>query len=131
MRKLPHDDPKRIQFRNNDRLVKTLLLSALVPEVESLRALTAEKLAALNHGSIKSPIPGKEAAEVLRLVKKWRGSVGEINIGEEANPTISVQLSGVDTATIIEDGSQSEFTEEDLRTDRAGHAGCRWPNRNR
>lgn len=104
---LPHDDPKRIQFRNHDRLVKTLLLSALVPEVESLRALTAEKLAALNHGSIKSPIPGKEAAEVLRLVKKWRGSVGEINIGEEANPTISVQLSGVDTATIIEQARQT------------------------
>ena len=104
---LPHDDPKRVQFRNHDRLVKTLLLSALVPEVESLRALTAEKLAALNHGSIKSPIPGKEAAEVLRLVKKWRGSVGEINIGEEANPTISVQLSGVDTATIIEQARQT------------------------
>lgn len=104
---LPHDDPRRIQFRNHDRLVKTLLLSALVPEVESLRALTAEKLAALNHGSIKSPIPGKEAAEVLRLVKKWRGSVGEINIGEEANPTISVQLSGVDTATIIEQARQT------------------------
>ena len=104
---LPHDDPKRIQFRNHDRLVKTLLLSALVPEVESLRALTAEKLAALNHGSIKSPIPGKESAEVLRLVKKWRGSVGEINIGEEANPTISVQLSGVDTATIIEQARQT------------------------
>ncbi|MEX0866013.1 MAG: hypothetical protein WD030_01560, partial [Pirellulales bacterium] len=104
--KLPHSDPKRIQFCNHDRLVKTLLLSALVPEVESLRALTAEKLAALNHGTIKSPIPGKEAAEVLRLVKRWRGSVGEINIGEEANPTISVQLSGVDTATIIEQARQ-------------------------
>ena len=105
--KLPHDDPKRIQFRNHDRLVKTLLLSALVPEVESLRGLTAEKLAALNHGSIKSPIPGKETAEVLRLVKKWRGFVGEINIGEEANPTISVKLSDVDTALIIEQSRQT------------------------
>mgnify|MGYP000424548062 CR=1 FL=1 len=105
--KLPHDDPKRIKFRNHDRLIKTLLLSALVPEVESLRGLTAEKLAALNHGTIKSPIPGKEAAEVLRLCKRWRGSVGEINIGEEANPTISVQLSGVDTASIIEQARQT------------------------
>ncbi|MAX35346.1 phage resistance protein [Gimesia sp.] len=105
--KLPYDDPRRVQFRNHDRLVKTLLLSALVPEVESLRALTAEKLAALNHGSIKSPIPGKEAAEVLRLVKKWRSSVGEINIGEEVNPTISLQLSGVDTASIIEQARQT------------------------
>ena len=29
--KLPYDDPKRTAFRNDDRLVKTLLLSALVP----------------------------------------------------------------------------------------------------
>ena len=52
---LPHDDPRRVAFRNDDRLVKTLLLSALVPEVESLRGLNAEKLAALNHGTIKTP----------------------------------------------------------------------------
>ncbi len=91
--KLPYADPKRTAFRNDDRLVKTLLLSALVPEVESLRGLTAGKLAALNHGTIKSPIPGQEAAEVLRRCRAWvANGAGEIRIGEEANPTISVQL---------------------------------------
>ena len=98
---LPYDDPKRVAFRNDDRLVKTLLLSALVPEVESLRGLTAERLAALNHGTIKTPIPGREGQEVLRRVRNWAASVGEIRIGEETNPTISVQLSGVDTESII------------------------------
>ena len=106
--KLPYADPKRTAFRNDDRLVKTLLLSALVPEVESLRGLTADKLAALNHGTIKSPIPGKEAAEVLRRVRRWVASgAGDIRIGEEANPTISVQLSGVDTTSIIEQARQT------------------------
>ena len=103
--KLPIDDPKRVAFRNDDRLVKTLLLSALVPEVESLRGLNAERLAALNHGTIRSPIPGREAGgeEVLRRCRDWAGSVGEIRIGEEntTNPSISVQLSGVDTDTIL------------------------------
>jgi hypothetical protein len=101
--KLPLDDPKRIAFRNDDRLVKTLLLSALVPEVESLRGLNAERLAALNHGTIRSPIPGREAGEVLRRCRDWAGSVGEIRIGEEntTNPSISVQLSGVDTDSIL------------------------------
>ena len=61
---LPFDDPRGMAFRNDDRLVKTLLLSALVPEVESLRGLNAEKLAALNHGTIRTPIPGREAQEV-------------------------------------------------------------------
>src|SRR5208337_1361368 len=98
---LPHDDPRRVAFRNDDRLVKTLLLSALVPEVESLRSLNAERLAALNHGTIRTPIPGKEGQEVLRRCRTWAASVGEIRIGEETNPTISVQLSGVDTESII------------------------------
>lgn len=106
--RLPYSDPKRAAFRNDDRLVKTLLLSALVPEVESLRGLNAEKLAALNHGTIKTPIPGKEAAEVLRRCQLWRGSVGEIRIGEESNPTISVQLSGVDTESIIEQARRED-----------------------
>ncbi|PQO28928.1 phage resistance protein [Blastopirellula marina] len=105
---LSYDDPKRTAFRNDDRLIKTLLLSALVPEVESLRGLTAEKLAALNHGTIKSPIPGKESAEVLRRCKTWAASVGEIRIGEEANPTITVQLSGVDTESIIEQARRED-----------------------
>lgn len=99
--KLPYDDVNRTAFRNDDRLIKTLLLSALVPEVEALRGLTAERLAALNHGTIKSPIPGREGQEVIRRVREWASTIGEIRIGDETNPTISVQLSGVDTETII------------------------------
>ncbi|MCE2484106.1 MAG: hypothetical protein J4F42_01230 [Desulfurellaceae bacterium] len=99
---LAEDDPKRIAFRNDDRLIKTLLLAALVPEVESLRALNAERLAALNHGTIKSPIPGREGQMVLGKCRGWAARVGELRVGEETNPTITVQLSGVDTETIIE-----------------------------
>jgi hypothetical protein len=51
-------------LRNDARLLKTLLLAALVPEVESLRALTPQRLAALNHGTIKASIPGREAQMV-------------------------------------------------------------------
>ena len=98
---LPEGDPKRLAFRNDDRLIKTLLLSALVPEVETLRGLTAERLAALNHGTIKTPIPGREGQEVLRRCRNWAAGVGELRIGEESNPTISLQLSGVDTESIL------------------------------
>jgi hypothetical protein len=101
LEQLPWDDPRRVAFRNDDRLVKTLLLSALVPGVESLRGLTAERLAALNHGTIKTPIPGREAQEVLRRVKAWAASVGEVRVGEGTNPTITVQLTGVDTEAIL------------------------------
>ncbi|MCE9553883.1 MAG: phage resistance protein [Planctomycetes bacterium] len=105
---LPYEDPKRIAFRNDDRLIKTLLLGALVPEVESLRSLNAERLAALNHGTIRTPIAGREGQEVLRRCRAWAASVGEIRIGEETNPTISVQLSGVDTEGIIAQASRED-----------------------
>jgi hypothetical protein len=97
------DDPLVAALRNDDRLAKTLLLSALAPNVESLRGLTASRLAALNHGTIKSPIPGREGSIVLGKCRRWAAEIGQIKIGDEpTNPTISVQLTGVDTESILE-----------------------------
>jgi hypothetical protein len=63
------------RFDADDRLVKTLLLSAMVPEVEPLKNLTAARLAALNHGTIKLP-PGVDAARiVLNKLRTWASRV--------------------------------------------------------
>jgi len=103
VRRRPPDDPKAVAFRADDRIVKTLLLAALVPEVEALKGLTASRLAGLNHGTIRTPIPGRESALVLSKCRGWAAQVGEIKIGEEpTNPTIAVQITGVDTQSIIE-----------------------------
>ena len=99
---LPDEDPNKRAFLNDLRLIKTLLLAALVPEVEAFKQLTATKLAALNHGTIKSPIPGREAQAVLNRCRRWAGQVGEIKISDDTNPLIAVQLSGVDTESIID-----------------------------
>jgi hypothetical protein len=100
---LPYEDRKRRALRNDDRLIKTLLLAALVPEVEALKNMTPNRLAALNHGTIKSPIPGQEGATVLNKFKKWAAAAGQIKIRESAGgaPTISLQLSGVDAEQIL------------------------------
>ena len=108
---LEHDRPRagdpevarRLQrFDNDDRLVKTLLLSALVREVGPLKNLTASRLAALNHGTITAP-PGVDAARlVLGKVRGWAGRVGEIRVGDGPDPVISVQIVGVDTEAILE-----------------------------
>ena len=82
--KLPFDDAKRRGLINDDRLVKTLLLAALAPAVESLKVMTPARLAALNHGTIKSPIAGQEATTVLNKCKKWAAAVGQIKIQENA-----------------------------------------------
>ena len=101
--KLPSTDPKRKNFIAEDRLMKTLLLSSLVPEVEVLRDLTAERLVALNFGSIRVPIRGNEAATVLTKVRDWAARVGEIRLSDTGpNPRITVRISGVDTQAILD-----------------------------
>ena len=107
---LAWDDPKRAAFRSDDRILKTLLLAALAPQVESLKNLTPRKIAALNHGSFKSAIPGNEPREISRKLREWAGSVGEIRIGEDPqDPIVAIQLTGVDTQSII-DSVKSEDT---------------------
>jgi|JI8StandDraft_2_1071088.scaffolds.fasta_scaffold00582_5 hypothetical protein len=88
-------------LRNDARLLKTLLLSALVPEVESLKALTGPRLAALNHGTFKSPIQGREGADILRKCRDWAGEIGEIKITDDLQPVISIQVTGVDIEPIL------------------------------
>jgi hypothetical protein len=107
-------DAKRL--RNDDRLIKTILLSALAPNVESLKALTVKRLAALNHGTIVSPIANQESQIVLGKVRKWAAEVGEIKVGDDAqNPTVSIHLSGVDTDSILAEVNSEDNTGNRIR----------------
>ena len=90
-------------FRADDRLVKTLLLSAVAPKVPALKELTGTRLASLNHGSIRSPLPGSESSIVLGKVREWSRRVPEIRVGSEpGSPVIRVQLSDVDYQSVVE-----------------------------
>ena len=90
-------------LHTDDRLAKTLLLAALAPETEPLRDLTVRRLAALNHGTIKSPIPGEERAAVLGRVTSWAARVGEVRVdGDEQDPRVSVQVTGVDIESVLD-----------------------------
>jgi hypothetical protein len=95
-------------LRNDARLLKTLLLAALVPEVESLKALTAQRLAALNHGTFRSPIPGQEAQQVLSKIRNWAGDVGEIKVTDDPNPLVSIQITGVDLEPVLAAASTND-----------------------
>ena len=118
-------DPERLPaaFRADDRLAKTLLLSAVAPKVPALKELTAARLASLNHGSIRSPLPGNEAGIVLAKVREWNRRVPEIHIGgDPRNPVIRVQLSDVDYESVVEnakgednDGRRSELLKDLVR----------------
>lgn len=89
-------------FRADDRLVKTLLLSAVAPEVAALRNLTGSRLAALNHGSIVSPLPGAEASLVLDKIRRWQSVVPEIHINDDPlDPVVTVRVAEVDYESVV------------------------------
>ncbi|MDN4479712.1 DUF6079 family protein [Demequina muriae] len=89
-------------FHADDRLMKTLLLSAIAPEVPALKELTAARLAALNHGSIVSPLPGREASMVLDKLRRWSAEIPEIHLtGDPKNPTIRARVSEVDYESVV------------------------------
>lgn len=97
-------------LRNDARLLKTLLLGALVPEVESLKALTATRLAALNHGTFRSPIPGRESQDVMRKCRDWASEIGEIKITDDVNAVVSIQVTGVDIEPILRAAEANDNT---------------------
>lgn len=92
------------RFQNDDRLIKSLLLCSLVHGVEALKDMTCARLSALNHGTIRSRIPGREHQVVAQKLRTWVDlSGGAIRLSDDPiNPTVSIQLSAVDTDAIIE-----------------------------
>jgi hypothetical protein len=98
----PGSDPTPA-FRTDDRLVKTLLLSALVPNCPAFRNLTVSRLIALNHGLITSPVPGQEISVVTNKLRSWAPLISELQLGADANdPTVAIVLSDIDTRIILD-----------------------------
>ncbi len=88
--------------RADQRLVKTLILAALVPKVKSLKDLTVSRLVQLNHGTVKSLVPGAESQKVASLLREWAAAVHNLRVGDGADPTVTLVLDDIDTASIIE-----------------------------
>ncbi|MCW2929726.1 MAG: bacteriophage (phiC31) resistance pglY [Actinomycetia bacterium] len=94
--------PPAHKFRAEDLVVKTLLLAALVPNVSALNGLTATRLAALNHGSIRSMVPNQERALVTAVLKALNTEFGEVRLsGSEDDPRVELALIGIDTDGIL------------------------------
>lgn len=112
--RLRPDHPARIGCSNcsnkacraDNRLIKTLLISSLVPEVSVLKDVTASRLVQLNHGSLKVPIPGTEASLATQKLKNWASQIGQLHVGSQTDPSVRVQLEGVELAPILEQAAR-------------------------
>ncbi|MEY2226750.1 MULTISPECIES: hypothetical protein [Streptomyces] len=89
-------------FLADVRFVKTLLLSALAPDVPALRRLTGARLAALNHGSVHSrTVP--VGAKVIERMKYLQGEFpSELRAeGSSTDPAYSLHLSDLDVEPLL------------------------------
>ena len=98
------------QFQLDDKLIKTVLLGALVPEVPALHNLTAAKLHALNFGTITSPIPGYENQIVLNRLNKVADDAGELHLSKGSDPVVTLKLHTVDYDKLLDLVSEQETT---------------------
>ena len=112
--RLRSDHPKRLgcsgcqkmACRNDNRLAKTLLMAALVPEAPTFKGLTVKRLVHLNHGTIASPIPGAEVQLAAQKLRRWDAQIGPLRVGDQSDPELTLHLEGVDLAPIIDKARQ-------------------------
>jgi hypothetical protein len=90
------------RFVGDDRMVKTLILSALAPDVPALTRLTGGRLAALNLGSVRSRMvaPGSLVADRLREL--IGAGFGEIRADGSSDPVFSLNLTDLDLEPLLE-----------------------------
>ncbi|NHD18835.1 MULTISPECIES: hypothetical protein [unclassified Actinopolyspora] len=90
------------RFKGMDRLVKTLLLASLAPSVPALRELTASRLLALNHGQIRSPIPGQERSVVTSKLRELERQVPELHVDTSDDPRVRLELTDIDVDKLLQ-----------------------------
>lgn len=89
------------QFRATDRLVKTLILAALAPQVSALTRLTGGRLAALNHGSLRARTVSAGSLAVTRL-RELQAEFGELRHEGDEDPVFRLQLSDLDVEPYLD-----------------------------
>lgn len=94
--------------RNDNRIAKSLLLAGLAPQTKVLKDMSPTKLSRLNHGVIRSPIPGEEAMQVLQTVRSWAMDIGLRVDGGGDNPTLRLELFGVDVNPFLDQAAAAD-----------------------
>ena len=104
----------QVQCRNDNRLVKTVLLAALVPKAAPFDGLTVKRLVHLNHGAVKAPVETMAVNLAATRLRELARQIHAIRIADGANPMVSVSLQSVDLKPILE-RAETQDTRESRR----------------
>lgn len=94
--------------RADNRMVKTLLLAALLPRTSVLKDLTASRLVALNHGTLRSTIPGNEVATAVTRLREYASQLGSLRVGDQKDPLVHIDLSAVDLRPVLDSAREHD-----------------------
>ncbi len=97
-----------VRCRADNRMVKTLLLATLLPNVSVLKDLTASRVVALNHGTLRSTIPGTEAATAVSRLREYASQIGSLRVGDQKDPLVHVELAKVDLRPVLESAREHD-----------------------
>jgi len=93
------------------RLVKTLLLANVVESKRVLANLDIKRAVHLNHGSIRTPVPGGEATQALAVLQELAAEIPEIKItdsGAAGNPHVAIVPTEHDISSIVSGAAEFE-----------------------
>jgi hypothetical protein len=104
-------DPKARMSLGIGRIVKTLLLANVVEAKKVLANLDIKRAIHLNHGSIRAPVPGGEASQVLAVLQELSAEIPEIKITDSnaaGNPHVAIVPTEHDITSIVSGASEFE-----------------------
>jgi len=87
--------------RADNRLIKTLLLAALVPKAKPFDGLTVKRLVHLNHGAVRAPIEAMRINMAATRLRTLARDVHPIRIGDERDPVVLVSLQSINLNSIL------------------------------
>jgi hypothetical protein len=88
--------------RTQTRIAKTVLLQGIAPNASALKNLTAQKIVALNSGTLTSKVPSQEYTVAANYLRDWGTNFPAIRVEGEGNPTVRAALDSIDAKRIIE-----------------------------
>ncbi|URN12051.1 hypothetical protein LUW77_10700 [Streptomyces radiopugnans] len=99
-----YGSPDDQRFRADERFVKTLLLASLAPNVPALTRLNGTRIAALNHGTIRSRVGDAGSKATKRLKELQVPFDSELRSeGDSTDPVFHLHLSDIDVEPLLEE----------------------------
>lgn len=104
----PEQRQKRQDYINDQRLLHTLLVAALVQEMPMFETVTPERLVALNHGTVQSFVPEAAADQIKPKLRRWSVEINPFHMTQGRNPEVELRLEGVEIEPLIEKANQQD-----------------------